>query len=227
MKTDRDSIESGNPIRILLVDDHALVRAGIRTLLEKRSNIEVVGEASDGLEAIRLVEKLEPDIVIMDLAMPVLNGFRVTRHLARTFPRVRVVILSMYSDEEYVYLAVRAGAAGYLLKGASAEQLRLAVKTVAQGGTYHSPSVSETMIMKYRDLADTEESLLRSLSPRQVEVLKLVAEGKTTKQIALELNISVKTVETHRMTLMERLDIYDIPGLVRFAIRVGLVTLEN
>jgi DNA-binding NarL/FixJ family response regulator len=216
-----------DPIRVLLADDHELVRACIRSLLEKLTDVEVAAEASDGREAIRLVEKHEPHVVLTDIAMPVLNGLEVTRHLTDKFPKVRVVVLSMYSDEEHVYLALRAGAAGYLLKGAAREELELAIRAVAQGEMYLSPTVSKPIIMEYGGRATGETSFLKRLSTRQIQVLQLIAKGKTTKQVALELNIGVKTVETHRMQLMDRLEIHDIPGLVRFAIKVGLVALED
>lgn len=215
------------PIRVLLADDHGMVRAGIRLLLEKLPDIEVVAEASDGREAIRLVEKHQPNILLTDIAMPLLSGLEVTRHLANTFPQVRVIILSMYSDEEHVYLGLRAGAAGYLLKGAAREELTLAIRAVAHGEIYLSPPVSKISIREYSGRVNAEPCPLRKLSPRQEQVLQLIAEGKTTKQIALELNINVKTVETHRMQLMDRLGIHDVAGLVRFAIKVGLVTLED
>ncbi len=214
-------------IRVLLVDDHQLVRAGIRSLLEKISGVEIVGEVGDGKEAIRLVEEHKPDVVLTDIAMPGLNGLEVTRHLTKTFPTVRVVILSMYSDDEHVYLALRAGAAGYLLKGAAREELKLAIRAVAQGDMYLSPALSKPVIVEYTQRTNVGVSQIKGLTPRQTEVLQLIAKGKTTKQIALEFNISVKTVETHRMQLMDRLEIHDIPSLVRFAIRVGLVELEE
>ena len=214
-------------VRVLLADDHELVRAGIRLLLEKVSGVEVVGEVGDGKEAIRLVEEHKPDVVLTDIAMPGLNGLEVTRHLTKTFPTVRVVILSMYSDDEHVYLALRAGAAGYLLKGAAREELKLAIRAVAQGDMYLSPALSKPVIVEYTQRTNVGVSQLKGLSPRQTEVLQLIAKGKTTKQIALELHISVKTVETHRMQLMDRLEIHDISGLVRLAIKVGLVDLED
>jgi DNA-binding NarL/FixJ family response regulator len=224
---ERTKVNPVDPIRVLLADDHELVRAGIRSLLEKLTDVEVAAEASDGREAIRLVEKHEPQVVLTDIAMPVLNGLEVTRHLTDKFPKVRVVVLSMYSDEAHVYLALRAGAAGYLLKGAAREELELAIRAVAQGEMYLSPTVSKPIIMEDGGRATGENSLLKRLSARQIQVLQLIAKGKTTKQVALELNISAKTVETHRMQLMDRLEIHDIPGLVRFAIKVGLATLED
>lgn len=214
-------------IRILLADDHELVRNGIRALLEKLSGVEVTGEASNGEDAIRLVEKSEPHIVLTDIAMPRLNGLEVTRHLAKAFPNVRVVILSMYSDEEHLYMALRAGAAGYLVKGAAREELELAIRAVARGDAYISPALSKHLIMNCNQAGDGGLAPLKRLSSRQTEVLRLIAKGKTTKQIALDLNISVKTVESHRTQLMDRLEIHDIPGLVRFAIKVGLVELRE
>jgi DNA-binding NarL/FixJ family response regulator len=212
-------------IRILLADNHELVRAGIRSLLEEISGVEIVGEAGDGQEAVRLVEKHEPDLVLTDIAMPGLNGLEVTRHLTKALPQVRVVILTMYTDDEHGYLALRAGAAGYLLKASAREELELAIRAVARGDTYLSPPISKPLIMEYSH--GTQAGPLRKLSSRQTQVLQLIARGKTTKQIALELNISVKTVESHRMQLMDRLEIHDIAGLVRFAIKVGLVELED
>ena len=222
---ERTKVNRVDPIRVLLADDHELVRAGIRSLLEKLTDVEVAAEASDGREAIRLVEKHEPHVLLTDIAMPLLSGLEVTRHLTDKFPKVRVVVLSMYSDEEHVYLALRAGAAGYLLKGAAREELELAIRAVAQGEMYLSPTVSKPIIMEYGGRATGETSLVRRLSARQIQVLQLIARGKTTKQVALEMSISAKTVEAHRMQLMDRLEIHDIPGLVRFAIKVGLVEL--
>ena len=213
-------------IRVLLADDHKLVRAGIRSLLEKLPDMEVVAEASDGRETIRLVELIEPQIVLMDLAMPEINGLDATRHLTRTFPDVRVLILSIYADEEHVYQALRAGAAGYLLKGAATEELELAIRSVARGETYLSPPVSKPVIMEYIRRTNVGLTSRERLSPRQAQILKLIAEGRTTKQVALELAISVKTVETHRSALMMRIGVHDVAGLVRYAVKVGLVDLH-
>ncbi|MDX6530240.1 MAG: hypothetical protein QOH41_2530 [Blastocatellia bacterium] len=213
-------------IRVLLADDHKLVRAGIRSLLERLPDLEVVAEASDGREAIRLVEQHEPQIVLMDLAMPELNGIEATRYLTNTFPKVRVLILSIYTDEEHVYQALRAGAAGYLMKGAATEELELAIRTVAEGETYLSPPVSKLVIMEYIRRTNVGFSSLERLSSRQTQVLKLIAEGKTTKQIALELGISVKTVETHRSALMKRIGVRDVAGLVRYAVKIDLIDLH-
>jgi len=212
-------------IRVVIADDHALIRAGIRSLLENLSSVTVVAEASDGQEVLRLVAEHHPDIVLMDIAMPILNGLEATRTLAAQYPEVSVIILTMHADEEHVYQTLRAGAAGYLLKEAIPEELELAVRSVAQGKTYLAPQISGHVITEYlrrTRVPDTAESL----SPRQLEVLKLIAEGKSTKQAALELGISAKTVEAHRAQLMDRLNIHDVPGLVRYAIRTGLVDIE-
>jgi DNA-binding NarL/FixJ family response regulator len=213
-------------IRVLLADDHKLVRAGIRSLLERLPEMEVVAEASDGGEAIQLVEKYDPQIVLMDLAMPELNGLEATRHLTTKFPKVRVIILSIYSDEEHVYQSLRAGAAGYLMKGAATEELEFAIRSVARGETYLSPPVSKPVIMEYIRRTNVGLSPREGLSPRQTQILKLIAEGQTTKQVALNLAISVKTVESHRSALMKRIGVRDVAGLVRYAIKVGLVDLH-
>ncbi|MFS8084426.1 MAG: response regulator [Acidobacteriota bacterium] len=211
--------------RILIGDDHTLVRAGIRSLVEKLPGIEVVAEASDGQEVLRLVAEHRPHIVLMDIAMPKLNGLEATRELTKLFPDVRVIILSIYSDEEHVYQALRACARGYLLKGASIEELELAIRSVAQGETYLAPQVSRPVIAEY--LRRTKApSAGENLSMRQRQVLQRIAEGKTAKQVALELGISVKTVESHRSQLMDRLNIHDVAGLVRYAIRMGWLVVE-
>jgi DNA-binding NarL/FixJ family response regulator len=223
-----------SPIRVLLADDHALVRAGIRALLQNLEGIEVIGEADDGREALRLIEELRPDVVLMDIAMPGLNGLEAAARASKEFPGARVIILSMYATEEYVLQAVRSGAAGYLLKGARLPELELAVTSVARGESYLSPAASKHVVSGYvqrghegagRAEADTKPA--DRLTPRQREILQLIAEGATTKEIAQTLGISAKTVEMHRAQLMERLGIYDVAGLVRYAIRVGLVTPDE
>ena len=213
-------------IRVLLADDHSLVRAGFRKLLEGLEGIEVVAEAGDGHDALRLIAAQQPDVVLMDIAMPGLNGLEVAARVADQFPRVRVLILSMHLSEEYALWALRARAAGYLLKDAVATELEFAVKAVARGETYLSPRVSEQVVSGYLHSVDGETSYLERLTPRQRETLQLIAEGHSSKKIALLLNISIKTVETHRAALMDRLEIYDVPGLVRYAIRTGLVDAE-
>jgi len=175
----------------------------------------------------RLVEKHQPDVLLTDIEMPGLNGLEVTQRVAETFPKVRVIVLSMYSDEEHLYLAFRAGAAGYLLKSAAREELQLALRAVAQGDTYLSAPLSRPLVMELGPCPNVGVNPLRRLSSRQTQVLQLIAQGKTTKRIALDLNISAKTVETHRMQLMDRLEIHDVPGLVRIALKGGLVELED
>jgi DNA-binding NarL/FixJ family response regulator len=211
------------PVRILITDDHTLVRAGFRALLQSIEGLEVVAEAGDGREALLLVAAKNPDIVFMDIGMAGLNGLDATARITKDFPAVRVIILSMHTNEEYVLQALRAGAVGYLLKEAGTAELELAVWAVARGETYLSPGVSKYVIADYVRRVGGEPNSLERLTPRQREVLQLIAEGHTTQEIARTLKISVKTVETHRSQLMERLQIHDIAGLVRYAMRVGLV----
>lgn len=217
------------PFKILLADNHALVRAGIRALLEQLPNVLVVGEAGDGREALRLVEQEQPHLVLMDITMPVMNGLEATVRLVKEFPGTRVVMLSVHTDEEYVLQALRAGAVGYLLKDAGRAELELAVTAVSRGETYLSPAVSRHVVGNYvrRTGNGGAEGRLETLTPRQREILQLIAEGKSTKEIACILDVSVKTVETHRAQLMERLDIHDVAGLVRYAIRTGVVTADD
>jgi DNA-binding NarL/FixJ family response regulator len=210
-------------IRIVLADDHALVRAGIRSLMASIPNIEVVAEAGDGHEVLALVDKLRPRLVLMDIAMPGLNGLEATARLAKSHPQTSVIILSMHSAEEYALQALRAGAAGYVLKDADLAELELAIAAVARGQTYLSPAMSKHLVSDHRRRVADQPDPLDRLTPRHREVLQLIAEGQTTKDIAARLRLSVKTVETHRAQLMDRLDIHDVAGLVRFAIRVGLV----
>ncbi len=210
-------------IRIVLADDHALVRAGVRSLLASIPGVEVVAEARDGHEAIALVEKWRPRLVLMDIAMPGLNGLEATARLSKSHPETAVIILSMHAAEEYALQALRAGAAGYLLKDADLSELELAIGAVARGQTYLSPAMSKHLVTDYRRRLAEQPDPLDRLTPRHREVLQLLAEGQTTKDIAARLKLSVKTVETHRAQLMDRLDIHDLAGLVRFAIRVGLV----
>lgn len=211
-------------IRVLLAEDHTLVRAGIRALLEGLPGVQVVAEAGDGREALQLVAAHRPDLVLMDIAMAGLNGLEATGRIVKEFPQVRVIILSMHANEEYVLQALRAGAVGYLLKDAGTAELELAVRAAARGEVYLSPAVSRHVVADYVRRAGSERTLLDQLTPRQREILQLIAEGRTTKEIANILQVSVKTVETHRGQLMDRLDIHDVAGLVRFAIRVGLVS---
>lgn len=214
-------------IRILLADDHTLVREGIRALVEKLPSVEVVGEAKDGREAIRLVKELKPDLVLMDVAMPGLNGLEATARISKEVPGTRVIILSMYANEEYVREAIRAGAVGYMVKRGAAAELELCISAVAAGENYFSPLVAASVTKDRRGRLSADRAWVERLTPRQREILQLIAERQSTKDIASILNISTKTVETHRAQLMQRLDIHDVPGLVRFAIRAGLVSLDE
>lgn len=212
-----------NAIRIVLADDHALVRAGVRSLIASIPGAEVVAEAGDGHEVLALVDKWRPRLVLMDIAMPGLNGLEATARLTKSHPETSVIILSMHAAEEYALQALRAGAAGYLLKDADLSELEFAITAVARGQTYLSPAMSKHLVTDYRRRLAEQADPLDRLTPRHREVLQLIAEGQTTKDIATRLKLSVKTVETHRAQLMDRLDIHDVAGLVRFAIRVGLV----
>jgi DNA-binding NarL/FixJ family response regulator len=216
-----------SPIRILVADDHTLVRAGIRGLLAGLDGVEVVGEVGDGHDALRLAEELRPDIVFLDIGMPGLNGLEVASRLNSVDPAVRVVILSMHSAEEYVLRALRAGCAGYLLKGSAVAELEVAVRAVARGETYLSSAVSKRVVEEYLSRTGSAADPLDALTPRQREILQLVAEGNTSKDIASRLLLSFKTVEAHRAQIMERLGVHDVAGLVRFAVRVGLVNSES
>lgn len=213
-------------IRVLLADDHDLVRAGFRSLLRDFDGIEVVAEAGDGREAVQLAAEHRPDVVLMDLMMPGLNGMEATAHITRTLPEVHVVVLSMNAAEEYVLPVIRAGASGYLLKNVKPTELEQAVRTAANGEVWLTPAVSRFVVDEYRRQSRDERMPLERLTPRLREVLQLVAEGRTTKEIAKRLSLSVKTVETYRTQLMDVLDIHDIAGLTRFAVRHGLVSPE-
>jgi DNA-binding NarL/FixJ family response regulator len=211
----------------MIVEDHALVRAGMRALLEKIDGIDVVAAVGDGWEAVKAVQADAPDLVLMDIAMPGLNGLDATSRIVKESPATRVILLSMHANEEYLQQALQSGALGYLLKGAELAELELAIKTVSRGESYLTPAVAKYAIEAYREKSDGPTGPLAKLSMRQREILQLIAEGHTTKDIAQRLNVSVKTVETHRAHLMERLEIHDVPGLVRFAVRVGLIQPDS
>ena len=210
-------------IRVLLADHHVLIRGGIRALLEKLPELKILAEASDGPEALRLIRQHRPDVALIESAMSGLSGFEVTALVKKECPGVHVIVLSTYADEECLRQALDCGADGYLTMTASAAELELAIKTVANGQTYISSSATKLL----EDFIRGSHETLKGLTPRQREVLKLIAEGKSTKEIALALNISVKTVETHRMLLTDRLDIHHTAGLVRYAIKAGLIRLED
>lgn len=213
-------------IRVLIVEDHAVVRAGLNALLQEMPDIEVVGGAGDGYEALELIKKHQPDIVLMDLTMPRMNGLEVLSRTAKQFPNVHVLVLSMHASEEYVWQALQSGADGYLLKDAGALELEFAIRAIAGGASYLSPAVSKQVTAYIRRVGGTSNSL-EQLTPRQREILQLIAEGKTTQNIAQQLKVSTKTIETHRAQLMDRLDIHDVPSLVRYSIRMGLVTADR
>jgi DNA-binding NarL/FixJ family response regulator len=212
------------PIRALIADDHALVRAGIRALVEKIDDVSVIAEAGEGGEALQLIKELKPDVVLLDVTMPGLSGLEVLAETRKLLPDVRVIILTVHDEAEYAMQALRAGAAGFLPKSAAANELQLAIETVSRGETYVSDEVSRKTLLEY-SRGQIEHRLAR-LTPRQREILTLVAEGLNTKDIGRRLNISGKTVESHRAQLMERLNIHDVASLVRFAIKVGLIKVE-
>lgn len=211
-------------MRVIVADDHTLVRAGFCSLVRHIPGVEVVAQAEDGHEALELIDQHRPDIVLMDITMPRLNGLDVAARVIDNQPHVRVIILSMHPDEEYVLRALRIGVAGYLIKDAGTEELEMAIRSVAQGKTFLSPSISEKVAEYVRRVGEGSEELLTS---RQREVLQLIAEGLTNREIAEVLEISVKTVESHRSHLMSRLGIHDVAGLVRYAIRSGLIDMTH
>jgi len=212
-------------IRVLLADDHMIVREGLRTLLEAEGDFEVVGEAQTGRQAVQLTKKLRPDVVVMDIAMPLLNGLEATRRIVKDVPAARVLILSAHGDDEYVRQVVLLGAAGYLLKQTSADVLGRAIREIQKGNTFFSPSVADRLDGLSLGSPQGREAIKKKagLSSREVEVLQLIAEGKANKQVARELDISIKTVEKHRQHLMSKLDIHDTAGLTRYAIAAGII----
>jgi DNA-binding NarL/FixJ family response regulator len=221
-------MRTDSAIRILLADDHAVVRDGLRAILEGQPDLRVVGDAADGREAVRLAAELWPDVVVMDLAMPELNGVEAMRRIHAQCPSVRVIILSMYSSTEHIYQALQAGARGYLLKEAAGAEVIDAVRAVQIGRRYLSRKISEAVLTDYlrrQEPGDVQSPLAR-LSPREREILQLVAEGKTSAAIAAHLSLSPKTVETYRSRVMDKLGIHDLPGLVKFAIQHGLTPLS-
>jgi DNA-binding NarL/FixJ family response regulator len=211
----------------MIADDHTLVREGIRSLLAKLPDVEVIGEANDGLEAVNLCKHKYPDVVLMDIGMPGLNGLDATTRIAMVSPSTRVLFLSMHANEEYMQQALQMGAAGYLLKGADLKELEFAIRSVGRGGRYLTPAVANYMVDGYRDQTRRGQNPLAKLTSRQREVLQLIAEGYSTKDIAGRLGLSIKTVETHRAQVMKRLGIHDVAGLVRLAIRKGLIRTDH
>ncbi len=213
-------------IRIMLADDHALIRAGLRALLKSIEGVEVIAEASNGHETLEAVERRQPDVILMDIAMPELNGLETAARILKRWPKVKIIMLSMHANDEYLRQALGAGAAGYLLKGADPAELELALKSVMRGETYLTPAVSKRLVQEFLQQDGEPVKSQSELTPRQREILQMIAEGHSTKEIAHRLELSVKTVETHRAAIMKRLDIHDVPGLVRYAIRAGLITTD-
>ena len=213
--------------KLLLVDDHKIMRHGIRSLLEKQAGMEVLEETNNGRSAIELARALSPDVIIMDIAMHDLNGIEATRQITTELPEVKVIMLSMHSDRQMVADALQAGASGYLLKDCEFEELVRAIETVVSNRTYLSPEIADILVENFVRKSPSEESSASSvLTSREREVLQLLAEGKTTREIANTLCLSTKTVETHRRQMMEKLNIYNVANLIKFAIRKGLTSLE-
>jgi two-component system response regulator NreC len=213
-------------IRVLIADDHTLVRQGLRMMIQPQQDMEVVGEASNGREAVERAAELDPDVVLMDLSMPIMNGLDAARHIIKTNPRIGVLILTMHLNEEYVFQALGAGAKGYIIKESSSEELIKAVRSVYRHETYIDPRIPREVIDQYIRRAnqhDTSGAPKDILTPREREVLKLIAEGKSNKEIAQILDLSVKTVDVHRTNLMKKLNIHDVATLVKFAIKKGLI----
>jgi DNA-binding NarL/FixJ family response regulator len=214
-------------IRILLADDHGIIRQGLHSLLEQQSDIKVVGEAEDGRKAVSLVRELAPDIVIMDITMPNLNGVDATRRIVEEFPKVKVIALSIHSNKRFVADMLRAGALGYILKECLFDELVQGIRVVAGGNIYLSPRITDVVVDDYKGrLSKTADTPLSILTNREHEVLQLLAEGKSTKQIALELHVSVKTIEANRRQIMEKLNIHSVAELTKYAVREGLTSLE-
>ena len=214
--------------RVLLADDHKILRQGLQTLLQNEPDIEVVGQADNGRDAIELAKELQPDVVIMDVAMPDVSGIEATRELLNAVPTSKVVALSMHSDQRFVAGMLAAGASGYLLKDAAFEELALSIRTVVGNEIYLSPGITGVVVKDYLNrLGRAQRTSAPALSSRETEVLRLVAGGRTTAEIAEDLQISVKTVETHRRQVMEKLDLRSIADLTKYALRIGLVSLDS
>ncbi len=215
--------------KVLLVDDHKVVRQGLKALFANEPDLEIVGEADDGREALALVPELQPDVILMDISMPGLNGIEATRQIIQAYPDVKVIVLSMHANEEYVFQVLRAGASGYVLKQSDSLEVLTAIRAALSGGSFLSPPISRTVIDDYvrRAEARRRDSDLDILTAREREVLQLLAEGLSNREIAAQLNISVKTVETHRSNMMSKLDVSSKTELVKYALRKGWANLEE
>ncbi|PYT17172.1 MAG: DNA-binding response regulator [Acidobacteria bacterium] len=220
-------MNSGKRTRVLVVDDHAIVRQGLRAILDTEPDIEVVGEAADGREAVRKTMALRPDVVIMDVSMPRMNGLEATARIAKEIPEVKIVALTMHSSEEYVYSLLKAGARGYLLKESVSSDLIEAIHAVKAGGTYLHPAISTKVVDGYlkKPHAKSRQGMMDVLTPREREILQLIAEGHTNKEIAGLLVLSVKTIENHRTRIMDKLEIHNVAGLTRYAISQGIASI--
>jgi two-component system response regulator NreC len=215
-------------IKVLIADDHQIVRQGLRNLLEKEHDLKVVAEAEDGRSTVRLARETQPQLIIMDVAMPDLNGIEATRQIVSELPRVKVIALSMYADRRFVVNMLKAGAAGYLLKDCAFEELNRAIRAVLAHKTYLSPGVSDILVKDYMTGGPAQEtSVFSVLTPREREVLQLMSEGKSTNQIADSLHVSVKTIETHRQQVMHKLNMHSVAELTKYAIREGLTSLDS
>jgi len=215
-------------IKVVVADDHTILRQGIKALLDNQEGIEVVGEAKDGREAIKTIEELLPDVILMDIAMPGLNGLEATRRIKKKFPKTKVVVLTMHANEEYIFQILNAGADGYLVKETAFQDLISAINAVHKGGAFMSPSISKKVMTDYIQRAQGEEKVgFDTLTTREREILQLVAEGNSNKKIAEALFISPKTVETHRAHIMDKLNIHDRAGLIKYAIRKGMINLDK
>ncbi len=214
-------------IKVLIADDHQIVRQGLRTLLEREPDLKVVAQSEDGRTTVRLARELAPEVIIMDVAMPDLNGIEATRQIVTERPQVKIIALSMYADRRFVVNMLKAGASGYLLKDCAYEELVRAIRVVLTHKTYLSPGVTDIVVKDYMHGApDQGASVFSMLSPREREVLQLMSEGKSTNQIADSLHVSVKTIETHRQQVMHKLNIHNVAGLTKYAIREGLTSVE-
>jgi two-component system response regulator NreC len=215
-------------IKVLVADDHTILRQGIKALLDNQEGIEVIGEAKDGREALAIIEETLPDVILMDIAMPGLNGLEATRRIKKKFPRMKVLVLTMYTNEEYIFQILNAGANGYLVKETAFQDLISAIKAVYKNEAFMSPSISKKVINSYiKKAQDDEEQICEILTTREREILQLIAEGNSSKKIAELLFISPKTVETHRTHIMDKLNIHNRTGLIKYAIRKGMVDVDK